>query len=1029
MSPVNLFPFKKIITAFSLLLLSCAVYAQPTYCTAGLGGAAYDAPIDSVAIVGTTLQNGTPGNPYTYSAFPITGSTTTHLQQGGTYTIVVNSNSGYFANIAMWIDFNQNGSFDVFEWFSVGTNIMGTTTATFTVPLTAHTGVTGLRVRTRDNGEGSVFAYDACTNYYSGETEDYYITIDTTLPCAGTPAVGSITGPTNICPGNPFTLSLAGYTLATGLTYQWKSSPAGAGTFTAIAGATNETYTVSSLGASTDYELVITCTASGLSSTSAIWDVVSNPPTMCYCDDSTLLGGSSYYVQLDSVAIAGTTLNNYIPSNPHIYSSFPASGSTTTHLQQGATYTIAVNSGIFEPAYVGMWIDYDHTGTFDPAEFTMVGFGTTVGTEAMTFTVPLTAHTGQTGLRVRNTDFSVSSTDACNNLPDGETEDYIVTIDTTYPCSGTPVAGAISGPDSVCAAQVFTLNVTGYTVATGLTYQWLSSPAGASSFTPIAGATDISYTVFGQAVATDYEFQVTCTSSSGTATTIKFTIGELPFSRCYCDSASLGGTPYYATIDSVGIVATTLSNNTPFNPNTYSAYPASGSTTATLQQDGYYTIAVKSSTSGDLANRSLWIDYDHSGTFDPVEWTSVGSSAMGITSAVFHVPVTAMTGLTGLRVRTVDPTDDFMGSGDACTHFFSGETEDYYITIDTAYPCSGTPVAGTISGSGDICPSYAFGLSLSGYTVATGITIQWQSSPSGAGSFTNIVGATTPLYSSAGITAATDYRAVVTCTGSGLSATTPIFTVSVNSFLSCYCSPNTGTTLVMYDGESEMTQAVIAGTTFNASGFYVPLSGYVQLAPAGSNTGTLRIGDTYTFKVVIDSFSYYPYSAGVWIDYNQNGVFDPTEFTLFTPDVYSGIFTGSVTIPSSCQTGQTGMRIISSDEYIDTTVSCSSIYYGEVADFVITIDSSTTYVPTTTTTDFSVNAFPNPATKMVTVNAHGTPGDNPAVTLTDVTGRVITKAVMTNNTTSIDMGGLAAGVYLLKYEDGKYVRVIRVTKE
>ncbi len=1028
MSPLNLFPFKKIITAFSLLLLSCAVYAQPTYCTAGLGGAAYDAPIDSVAIIGTTLHNGTPGNPYTYSAFPISGSTTAHLQQGGTYTIAVNSNSGYFANIAMWIDFNQNGSFDVFEWFSVGTNIMGTTTATFTVPLTAHTGVTGLRVRTRDNGEGSVFAYDACTDYYSGETEDYYITIDTTLPCSGTPAAGSITGPTNICPGNPFTLSLAGYTLATGLTYQWKSSPTGAGTFTAIAGATNSTYSVSSLGASTDYELTITCTASGLSSTSALWTVISNPPTMCYCDDSTMLGGAPYYVPLDSVAIASTTLDNYVPSNPHIYSSFPASGSTTTHLQQGATYTMFINTGFMEPSYDGMWIDYDHSGTFDAGEFNTVGAGTTIGIQAMTFTVPLTALTGQTGLRVRSNDFTIFNTDACNNLPDGETEDYIITIDTTYPCSGTPVAGTISGPDSVCSSQIFTLTVSGYTVATGLTYQWLSSPAGSSSFTPIAGATNISYTVYGQAVPTDYQFQVTCTSSAGTATTIKLTVGELPFIRCYCDSATLGGTPYYATIDSVGIVGTTLNNNTPYNPNTYSSFPASGSTTATLQQDGYYTIAVNSTTSFDPATRSLWIDYDHSGTFDPVEWTLVGSSAMGTTAAVFHVPATAMTGLTGLRVRTVDPSFDFMGSGDACTYFTSGETEDYYITIDTTYPCTGTPTAGTISGPGDICPSYAFALSVSGYTIATGITVQWQSSPSGAGSFTNIAGATTPLYSSAGITAATDYRAVVTCTASGLSATTPVYTVAVNTFLNCYCSPNTGTTLVTDYGESEMTDAQIAGTPFNATGFVVPTNGYVQIAPTGTNTTTLHIGDTYAFRIVIDSFSYYPYAAGVWIDYNQNGVFDPSEFTTFIPDASSGTFTGSVTIPTSSLTGQTGMRIMSSDEYIDYTSPCTSIYYGEVADFTITIESST-YVPSAANADFTVSAFPNPATKTVTIKALGTPGENPAVTLTDVTGRVIEKAVMTNNTTSLDMVNLAAGVYLIKYEDGKYVRVIRITKE
>ena len=750
---------------------------------------------------------------------------------------------------------------------------------------------------------------------------------------------------------------------------------------------------------------------------------------MCYCHDSTSLGGSDYYIQLDSVAIAGTTLNNYTPSNPHIYSSFPASGSTTAHMSQGATYTIAVNSGFMEPAYVGMWIDYDHSGTFDPGEFTTVGTGLYYGTQSVSFTVPLTALTGQTGLRIRNSGF-LSSTDACSYEGDGETEDYIISIDTTYPCAGVPVAGTISGPDSVCSAQEFVLTASGYTIATGLTFQWLSMPAGAGSFTAIPGATSATLVVYGQPVATDYEFEVTCSGSAISVYTVKYTASELPFTRCYCDSASLGGTTYYAPIDSVGIVGTTLTNNTPFNPNTYSVYPASGTTTATLQQGTYYTIAVKSTTGGDAASSYVWVDYNHDGVYDAGEATLVGSSVLGVASAELYIPATALTGQTGLRVRTVDPMDDFIGAGDACTDLFSGETEDYLITIDTTYPCTGTPLAGSVSGPSGICPSSAFNLMLAGYTNGTGITIAWQQSPAGAGSFTTIPGATAPIYASTGITTATDYRVVVTCSGSGLSATTATVTVSVNPFINCYCSPATGTTLV-YGGQTEVLKGTIAGTTFNSTAFTVSYAtGYEQVSPALlQNTAVLHLGHTYAYTLIMDTALYYPSAAGVWIDYDHNGVFESSEYTGFGSDLYGGTYTGDVTVPAGSLTGQTGMRIAASDEYIDPSIACNTIYYGEIADFIITIEAGGTYVAPVANADFTVRAFPNPAGRSVTISTTGTPGDNRTILLTDVTGRIVTKVTAVGNKTELDLEGLATGMYLVKYEDDQHVAVIKINKQ
>ncbi|RYE17932.1 MAG: hypothetical protein EOP51_23000, partial [Sphingobacteriales bacterium] len=82
-------------------------------------------------------------------------------------------------------------------------------------------------------------------------------------------------------------------------------------------------------------------------------------------------------------------------------------------------------------------------------------------------------------------------------------------------------------------------------------------------------------------------------------------------------------------------------------------------------------------------------------------------------------------------------------------------------------PCAGTPVAGTATPSvPDICPGKDFTISLTGFTIASGISFQWQSSSTGAaGSFTDLLNDTLPNLSTTQL-ASTYYRAAVICNGS-----------------------------------------------------------------------------------------------------------------------------------------------------------------------------------------------------------------------------------------------------------------------
>jgi hypothetical protein len=174
-----------------LLILSIAfiipigikLKAQPTYCTSNLHGtsscgtpAGY---IDSVEISGTTLQNySTTCGSNAYTAYPASGSTTATLTVSNTYTLKVYLTFVYIMqnDISAWIDFNQDGTFDNSEWIDLGRNVDSAGMATFTVPANAVQGLTGMRIRNRYSGTGND-STSACSNFSSGETEDYVVTI------------------------------------------------------------------------------------------------------------------------------------------------------------------------------------------------------------------------------------------------------------------------------------------------------------------------------------------------------------------------------------------------------------------------------------------------------------------------------------------------------------------------------------------------------------------------------------------------------------------------------------------------------------------------------------------------------------------------------------------------------------------------------------------------------------------------------------------------------------------------------------
>jgi hypothetical protein len=157
----------------------------------------------------------------------------------------------------------------------------------------------------------------------------------------------------------------------------------------------------------------------------------------------------------------------------------------------------------------------------------------------------------------------------------------------------------------------------------------------------------------------------------------------------YCNASNAGG----VNLSSVSMATTTL-NATGLNapaPNYSNLNPASGSTTATLNAGSTYSLSVATAASAIV---SVWIDYDGNGDLAPSEWSQVYTSGTS-GSVSITVPANALSGNTRMRVRS-RAAGNTNGSGNACTYFGSGTTQEFTITIiGTGATVAGLPIGVT----------------------------------------------------------------------------------------------------------------------------------------------------------------------------------------------------------------------------------------------------------------------------------------------------------------------------------------------
>jgi len=867
-----------------------------------------------------------------YSNFTSITAPTVAPGDNVSFSVQIGTCGGNYTNrFAIFIDWNQDGDFtdtDENPFISTATSGPNTQTGTIVVPLTAVTGTTRMRVVCVETS-GTI---SSCGTYSWGETEDYYVTVAASTACIDPPTAGTAsTSSSNVCASTSFTLSITGNTSGSGQTYQWQSSPNNS-TWTNITGATNQSLSTTQ-SSTTYYQCVLTCGANSATTTSVV--VTQNSFLNCYCTSSATSAADEdifnvTFGSLNNTSTCSTTGGTGSVLN--MYSNYTSV--TAPNVSQGDLVSFSVQIGTCGGNYtnrVAIFIDFNQDGDFtDTDENPFISTATSgPNTQTGSIQVPLTATTGTTRMRVVSVETS-GTISSCGTYTWGETEDYYVNITLAGSCIDPPTAGTASTSlSNVCASTSFTISITGNTSGSGQTYQWQSSPNN-STWTNITGATN-QFLSTTQSSTTYYQCVLTCGANSATTTSVVVT--QNSFLNCYCTSSATSAADEdifnvtFGSLNNTSDCSTTGGGSSVLNM--YSDFTSVSA--PTVSPGDYVPFSVQIGTcGGNFTNRfAIFIDWNQDGDFtdtDENPFISTATSGPNTQTGSVLVPLTALLGTTMMRVVNVETS----GTISSCGTYTWGETEDYLVELIAATPCIDPPTAGIAETSdANVCSATSFTLTISGNTSGSGQTYQWQSSPDGI-TYTNISGATNLFYTTTQ-TDTTYYQCILTC-GSNSSTTTPVV-VYQDPFYNCYCIPTSA-------GGACVTE-VSMNTLFNSTSTSCTSPAYGSY----SATTDLYQGDNVTLSVTTMAGAI----ISVWIDFDQDGIYEATEWTQVTTTSTANVASSvTVSIPVTATLGQTGMRVRSrlTGNINGSGDACTAFGSGECEDFVVNILTT----PTCTTT-------------------------------------------------------------------------------
>ena len=645
--------------------------------------------------------------------------------------------------------------------------------------------------------------------------------------CTGAPAPGNtVTSSATTTSGGTVNLSLQNTIIGTGVTYQWQSAPTSTGTWTNISGATAATYTAT-VTANTWYQCIVTC--SGNNGTS---NPVQVSLTYCTPTSNCSMGDVIASVVLNTLSNTTGTACSTAPAG---YSNFTGNPLLTTTLQPSQSYTVTVGAAAYAQS-VAVWIDYNDDLVFDNVTERV---GSTAaaspvpanGTASFTISLGCNPPAGVHRMRIRSSDNNFVNGPAqtpCTNYSYGETEDYLITISAPPACPSPGLVTTIT-PTTTTATVTWATNCAssttydiqygpaGFTLGTGtiLTNQTVSISGSNASFTLTGLNSGTAYNVYyrancGGGVTSSWSvsnaFSTVCAPTGD-----QITYGAGSWIGYVYDAVAAGDFSTYKGV---------LTEATTFN-RTHTTIAAGATASHCSTNSDLFSIRYKNTTNFPAGYFTFTIGGD-----DGVRLSLDGGSTWHIGAA--GAPIAGNSWNNQSYTQYSSATPIFLsGNTDMVFEYFenTGGAQSSFSYIFTP-ACSGTPTPGnTLASATAVVSGGTTNLSLQNSTAPA--TYVWQSATSSTGPWTTIAGATNPTYT-ATVSATTWYQCVVTCTASGLSATSnPIQVVLFNDNCSDATPMACGSTVTV-NTAAATTDAIgstTCGTTITTPGVWYLIAG------------------------------------------------------------------------------------------------------------------------------------------------------------------------------------------------------------
>lgn len=478
-----------------------------------------------------TIDSANQGKQISKIDFSTTG--TSHVMNIMAVSVLPDSNPSCPVPVALSLDsvsahvaiISWNGSATGYQVSYAAPGISADSGTMVNVSATSDT-LTGLTSATAYN----IFVRSNCSATDSSEWAGP-LSVQTLLEqCTGTPAAGMISSSAvSVCPNEPFILTDSGATTALGVTFMWQSSAHGMNTWDTLASTTN-TLPVASQSDTTDYRFIAFCANSGQSDT-ALFTEIQNLPTDCYCTPTVTYASFSdgYITSFDA---SGAGANGVDIANDN--TGMSASGYTdySDSMTVDGINTTQVNFSVQTDygATVKIYADWNHDGDFDDSGETVYSYTGSYNTTTYTgsFTVPATALTGHTRMRVRTELYYYTISGPCANTYYGETEDYDINVIPLTPCAGMPVPGnTVAADSSFCVSGSTSLGLENdFAGISGVAFQWQQNTSG--SWSDIQGDTLMTANVDTLTATTQFRCRLICANGGDTAWSNPATIAVHP---------------------------------------------------------------------------------------------------------------------------------------------------------------------------------------------------------------------------------------------------------------------------------------------------------------------------------------------------------------------------------------------------------------------------------------------------------------------------------------------------------------------